>query len=75
MFASNALVYEDIYEPAIGKLSIGLDEKLAVSESDKIVCLGTTNGKRLNIATKPIAAVLKSTDIAGKSVQDRSCYG
>lgn len=67
--AANALVYGDVYVSAAGTLSVGSDERLAVGENGKIVCLGKTNSKLLDIATKPIAAVLKSTDIAGKAIK------
>ena len=67
--AASALVYGNIYVSSQGTLSIGSDEKVAVSESGKIVCMGKTNSKLLDIATKPIAAVLKSTDIAGRAIK------
>lgn len=65
--AANVLVYGNVYVPSAGKLSVGSDEKLAIGENGKIVCLGKTNSKLLDIAAKPIAAVLKSTDIAGRA--------
>lgn len=67
--AANALVYGEVYVSGKGTLSVGSDEKLGVGESGKIVCLGKTNGKMLDIATNPIAAVFKSTDLAGKAIR------
>lgn len=67
--AANALVYGEVYVSGKGTLSVGSDEKLGVGESGKIVCLGKTDSKLLDIATNPIAAVFKSTDLAGKAIR------
>ncbi|MDE7194475.1 MAG: hypothetical protein K2O14_10945 [Oscillospiraceae bacterium] len=66
---ANILVFGEIYVSGKGTLSVGSDEKLGVGESGEIVCLGKTNSKLLDIATNPIAAVFKRTDLAGKSTK------
>lgn len=72
--AAKTEIYGDIYVSASGTLSIGSDENFLVYDRSgaKIACLGKTNSKLLEVATKPIAAVLNFTDIGGLTIKTQT---